>query len=172
MTKKNALISFLILVFILAKATVANAVCPLCTVAVVFGVGLSRWLGVDDLITGVWIGGLLVSMIIWLLNWLKKKNVNFKFRGAVISILFYLIAFVPLFWTGILGHPLNKFLGIDRLIFGTVAGSLVFLAAVWLHEFLKKKNQGKPYFSYQKVIFPVGALIIATLTFYLIIYKL
>lgn len=34
----------------------AQAVCPVCTVAVGTGVGLSRWLGVDDTITGLWLG--------------------------------------------------------------------------------------------------------------------
>jgi len=37
--------------------------CPVCTIAVTAGVGLSRWLGVDDLISGLWVGGLLVSLI-------------------------------------------------------------------------------------------------------------
>jgi len=49
------------------------AVCPLCTVAVGAGVGLSRWLGIDDVITGLWIGGLIVSLIAWSENWLDKK---------------------------------------------------------------------------------------------------
>jgi hypothetical protein len=39
-------------------AETASAICPLCTIAVGAGVGLSRWIGVDDAVTGLWIGGL------------------------------------------------------------------------------------------------------------------
>jgi hypothetical protein len=34
-------------------------VCPVCTIAVAGGVGLCRYLGIDDLISGSWIGALL-----------------------------------------------------------------------------------------------------------------
>ena len=72
-------ISFLVILGSLFMAKTSLAVCPVCTVAVGAGVGLSRWLGVDDLITGTWIGGLLVSMIWWTIDWLNKKNIRFSF---------------------------------------------------------------------------------------------
>lgn len=53
----------------------AYAICPLCTVAVGAGVGVSRSLGIDDVIVGLWIGGLLVSSSMWLFEWLKGKEV-------------------------------------------------------------------------------------------------
>jgi hypothetical protein len=37
-------------------------VCPVCTIAVAGGVGLCRYLGIDDLISGAWIGALLFSL--------------------------------------------------------------------------------------------------------------
>jgi len=43
----------------------ALAVCPVCSIAVAGGVGLSRWLGIDDTISGIWIGGLIISLAIW-----------------------------------------------------------------------------------------------------------
>lgn len=38
------------------------AQCPVCTVAIGVGVGLCRYLGIDDLITGLWIGALLLAL--------------------------------------------------------------------------------------------------------------
>lgn len=159
---------FFIFIVSLLFALPANAVCPVCAVAVCVGLGLSRWLGIDDLISGVWIGGLIVSLIIWSLDWLNKKQVKFKLNWLVISIIFYGATIIPLYFSGIIGHPLNKFYGIDRILFGTIFGSLVFLLSFWLNNFLKKKNQGKVFFPFQKVALPVLFLLITSLIFYLI----
>ncbi len=170
MYKKISLfIGFLILG--LFSFTSANAVCPVCTVAVCAGVGLSRWLGIDDLISGVWIGGMAVSLIIWTLSWLGKKKIIFKLRWLAVAVVYYLIIIFSLYLPKIAGHPSNKFLGIDKLMFGMTAGSLIFIAAVWLHNFLKKKNKDKSFFPYQKVVIPVASLIILSLIFYLTICK-
>lgn len=152
----------------LALALPARAVCPVCTIAVCAGVGLSRRLGVNDLISGVWIGGLIVSLIIWFLSWLDKRQIRFKMRWLIVAVLFYFIVVAPLYWLGIIGNPLNKFYGIDRLLFGIISGSLVFLISVLLHNFLKKKNQGRSYFPFQKVVLPIFFLIITSLIFWLI----
>jgi hypothetical protein len=42
------------------------AVCPLCTIAAAGGIEVTRILGVDDLISSIWIGGLIVSMSFWM----------------------------------------------------------------------------------------------------------
>jgi len=149
------------------------AVCPVCVIAIAGGVGLSRWLGVDDTISGVWVGGLIVALIIWFLNWLDKKQFKFKFRWFVISALFYALTIIPLFWAGIMGHPYNKFWGIDKLLLGTIGGSLAFLIGNWLSDFMKKKNQGKAFFPFQKLVLPISALIILSAAFYFIVkYKI
>jgi len=148
---------------------VVKAVCPVCVVAIGAGLGLSEWLGIDDVVSSIWIGALLVSMILWTLFWLKKKNWGFAYDGIVISVAYYLLTFVPLYYAGILGHPLNKIWGIDKIIFGTVVGTAVFMLAHWLNIYLKKQNNGKVFFPYQKVVLPVGLLIIVSLIFYLFI---
>lgn len=161
-------IVFPLFVFLgLAIGIQANAVCPVCTVAVCAGVGLSRWLGVDDLISGVWVGGLILSVILWTLDWLNKKQIRFKFRSALVYILFYLLLLLPLYYKDIIGNPSNKFLGIDKLLFGIILGTIVFLFAVLSHNFLKKRNQGKSYFPFQKVVLPLAFLIITSLIIYL-----
>ncbi len=152
---------------------VAKAVCPVCVVAVGAGLGFSEWLGVDDVVSSIWIGAFLVATVLWTLVWLKKRNWDFTFDVVVVSLAYYLLTFVPLYYAGIVGHPLNKFLGTDKIIFGSAVGSVIFLLADWLHNYLKKKNGGKSFFPYQKVVVPVITLTLTSLLFYIIItYKL
>ncbi|MCL5733084.1 MAG: hypothetical protein M1334_00255 [Patescibacteria group bacterium] len=145
----------------------ALAVCPVCTVAVVAGVGLSRWLGVDDTITGVWIGGLTVSLIIWTIDWFNQKKIYFWGKKTITTIGYYLLVVLPLFFIpGVINHPLNKIWGVDKLLLGITLGSAGFLAAALSYPILKKKNGGKPYFPFQKAAMPIAALIILSIIFY------
>lgn len=143
----------------------AKAVCPVCTIALGAGVGLCRWLGIDDVISGIWIGGLAVSIILWILNFIAKKQISFPYSRFIISLLLYLIIIAPLYFLDIIGHPLNRIWGMDKLLFGIIIGSIVFLLSFWFHNFLKNKNQGKSFFPYQKVVLPVLSLIIISLIF-------
>lgn len=142
-----------------------QAVCPVCTVAVGAGLGLCRWLGVDDMISGVWIGGLIISSSLWTINWLKKKKWNFALSWLAIPILYYATIILPLWKLDIIGHPFNRFYGIDKLIFGIVSGSLAFLLGVWLDPFLRKRNNGSQLFRFQKVTLPLILLLITSLIF-------
>ena len=155
--------------FILALSFIAlpaQAVCPVCTVAVGAGLGLSRWLGIDDTITGIWIGGLTVSLIGWTINWLNKKNIVFYGRKIAITLGYYALIIGPLYYQEIIGHELNKLWGVDKLILGVITGSLGFLSFALWYEKLKQKNNGHAYFPLQKVAMPVGILAILSLIFY------
>lgn len=146
----------------------ALAVCPICAVAVGTGVGLSRWLGIDDSITGLWIGGLIVSMITWTIIWFSGRNIDFKGRNVITAIGYYLLIVAPLCFTGIIGNPLNSLCGcgLDKLLLGVIAGSSAFyFGAVWYYH-LKEKNQGHAYFPFQKVAMPISPLIILSAVFY------
>jgi len=160
-------LSFSVLIGLLIAGSI-QAVCPVCTVAVSAGLGLCRWLGVDDMISGVWIGGLIISSSIWTLSWLKKKQKNFKLSWLIVSALFYITVLLPLWKLNIVGHPFNRFYGIDKLIFGITSGSIAFLFGVWLDSFLRKKNNGNQFFKFQKVVIPVLLLTIFSLIFYFI----
>jgi len=143
-------------------------VCPICTIAVGGGVGLCRYLGIDDLISGVWIGALLFSLFLWTIDWLNRRKIKFLFRKPLVFVFWYGLTIFPLMKVGIIGHPLNKFLGIDKLIFGIFSGTIAFLISILFEDYLRKKNQGKAYFKFQKVIIPVLFLIILSLIFWLI----
>jgi hypothetical protein len=161
------LLAILGLSFVFTKEVLA--VCPICTVAVGAGVGLSRWLGIDDSITGLWIGGLTVSMITWTISWLDKKNI--KFKGRIITTIFgyYLLIVVPLYFMGIMGNPINTICACgvaDKLLLGIVTGSIAFWFGASWYYYLKEKNQGRAYFPFQKVVMPISPLIILSIIFY------
>lgn len=166
---KNYLLMGLFLLSGMIFANSVSAVCPLCVVAVGAGLGLSRWLGVDDVVSSLWIGALLASVSIWTIIWLVKKGWGFKSQKIVVPAAYYLLTFLPLYLADIAGHPLNKIFGIDKIVFGTVLGTAIFLLSVKFHNFLKTKNNGKSFFQYQKVVLSVIILAIISIILYFII---
>ncbi len=169
MKSKNYIFLVAIIGFLFAKQTLA--VCPVCTIAVSAGVGLSRWLGIDDIISGLWIGGLIVSLIIWTESWFDKKNIKFKARIIITTLAYYLLTIVPLFFTGLLGNTQNSLFCfcnfyLDKLLLGIIVGSFAFLFSANLYSYLKEKNNGRAYFPFQKVIMPILLLIILSIVFY------
>lgn len=153
---------------LLLRASVASAICPVCAIAIGAGVGLAQWLGVDDTISGIWIGGLTVTMIIWTINWLNNKHWIFKGYKSTMVLAYYLLIVAPLYYMGLIGHPYNMLWGIDKLLMGIIIGSLAFLWSVKFYEYLKKKNHGHAHFPFEKVVLPVVTLLIFSLLFYLI----
>jgi len=152
----------------LTFALKAQAICPVCVIAVGAGLGLSEYLGIDDTIAGVWIGGMLVALTIWTITWLNNKKWFFgnkDVRDLLVAALYYVLTLWPLWGRGLIGHPLNRFWGIDKLILGTIAGSLGFLIMALWYDRLKKRR-GRAHFPFQKVVMPVGLLIILSLAFY------
>jgi hypothetical protein len=172
MKKNNKIIALTIAIFALVSAKSALAVCPVCTLAVAGGLEISRWLGIDDTVTSIWIGALTVSMIMWTINWLDKKNIHFKGRKIVTTVGYYLLVIVPLYWmkndngASIIGDPRNTFGGIDKIVMGIILGSIIFfLSSLW-YEDLKKKNGGRSYFPFQKVVMPMVSLLTVSVIFY------
>ena len=168
--KKLFLYFAAILGLIIVSTGKALAVCPICTIAVGAGVGLSRWLGIDDSITGLWIGGLIVSMITWTISWFDKKNIRFKGRTIATILGYYLLIIVPLFYSGIIMNPLHALCvcGLDKLLLGTIVGSFGFWFGASWYYYLKGKNQGRAYFPFQKVVMPIAPLILLSIIFYLL----
>lgn len=154
----------------LFSALPANAVCPVCVVAVGAGLGLSQYLGIDDTIAGVWVGGLLAAISFWTIDWFNKKNwlnTYRSIRNLLIFLAYYGLTIWPLWTQGLVGHPINRLWGADKLLLGIVIGSLVLWGASELYEYMKKKN-GQPHFPYEKVVLPFGSLIVFSLVFYII----
>ena len=162
--KKYIISICIVLPSLIAKS--ALAVCPVCTVAVGAGLGLAQWLGIDDSVSGLWIGGLAVSLIIWTISWLDKKNIRFIGRKIFITAGYYLLIVVPLWWQELIGHPANKICGIDKLFFGIILGTVLFIAGVLLHNYLRRRNENGSYFKGQKIFFGIAPLVIASIILY------
>ncbi len=149
----------------------AKAICPVCVVAVGAGLGLSEYLGIDDTIAGIWIGGLLVSLVAWTINWFNKKGWKFgnkDWRDILTTIIYYAAVIWPLNSQGFIGNPLNRLWGLDKLGLGIAVGSLGFLLTVLWYNKIKKRNGGHAWFPFQKVVWPVGGLLILSFIFYLL----
>jgi hypothetical protein len=149
--------------------------CPICTVTVIAGLGISRLLGIDDLITSLWIGGFILSFSFVTIDWIHKKwpklliahgvmQSNYK---LLIIVLMYLLVLIPLKLNRSIGIALNRLWGIDKIILGTIVGSIVFLIGIWADKY-ERKIRKKVLFPFQKVVFPVLALLITSLIFYFI----
>ena len=159
----------MLLLFALALIPSAIAVCPICTVAVGAGVGVLRTWGVDDLITSLWFGALVVSSIAWTLNVLHKRGWLTNARAAWVAIGFLAIFIGPLPFMGVMGVLGNAVYGIDKFLIGTILGMIVFLLAVRADKYLRSINEEKVLVPYQKVIIPVVFLtIISTIIFLLL----
>lgn len=162
------------LIFTLATlltATTAYAQCPVCTVAVIGGVGFTRWLHIDDTISGLWVGALLTSLTLWTINWLNSKKIKFIGRKPLIVLFYYGLTIAPMYWTKFIGHPLNKVggqNGLDKLVFGIIFGTVFYYVSIYMYNYLKDKNGGKPHFPYEKVAFAVVPLAILSLIFYFV----
>lgn len=167
------LVFFLLVAYYLLLATPSFAVCPVCTIAVGVGLGLSRYLGIDDTISGLWVGALILSSSFWFSAWLQKKSLKipqFYILNSIfyIPVMMYLLILVPLFYTQTIGHPFNTIYGIDKLVFGVITGSALFLIAIAADKQIRKIKD-KQLFLYQKVVFPLILLSLTSLIFYLLI---
>lgn len=152
------LAGFLSALLIIAKSSPVNAHCPLCTGATVAGLAVAEKYGVDSAISGIWVGAFVISTALWFARVLKKKY-DFPGQGIIVSLAAMVLTIVPFYFAGMFGHPV-KILGVDRLLFGMIAGSmLTFFGtefSIWI-----KSRRGHVLFSFQTIII-VMALLSAT----------
>jgi hypothetical protein len=143
--------------------------CPVCTVTVIAGLGLSRLLGIDDVITSLWIGGFILSFSFVTITWIHKKwpNLITKYYYLPTFAIMYLFVLIPLKLGHIIGVYRNTLFGIDKIILGIFVGSIVFLVGVWADKYQRKKFS-KIFFPFQKVVFPVACLLVASFVFFFI----
>ena len=166
------IISFILLSFLVVRLltpSLAFAHCPLCVAGAAAGITLTRWVGVDDSITGIWIGGLLGAIAFWLCNSLGQRNKIFFNR--FVGLLVYILIFVSTLWSFYVFKliiRMDSIFGFDKLTFGMILGSVVFYSFDILNIFIKKKN-GKRLFPYQSMVFSLGSMIIASIVVYVLI---
>jgi len=140
------------------------AVCPLCTVFVGVGLEGMRLLGINDFITGIWAGGLMLSVIFWTAGYMKRKGVQNGYWYLLMIAIYYAML-AAIWWLPDVHFGAETLWGIDNLLFGIIVGTVAFYIGARWHMTIKRKNGGKSWFKFQKVIWPLGALAIATLLF-------
>ena len=149
-----------------------SAHCPLCVAGAVVGVTLTRWIGIDDSITGVWIAALLGSMSFWFYAWLISKKVKqIEKYKTILKPLIYVLVFGSTLWSFYkfqLIIRMTQIFGLDKLTFGMLTGSLLFYL-VDIGDNLLIKKAGKVFFPYQRIVFSLGSMVILSLTIYILI---
>lgn len=144
---------------------VAYAQCPVCVVTVGGGMLLAKTLGIDDFLVSLWISGVNTALSFWLAP--KIKN---KFLGSpiIFSLLMYLFTLFYFNFTDQIGSGFNQILGFDKIIFGLTLGLFIWFLGIFIDRYSRKLHGNKILFPYQKVVFPLGLLIIFTFLFKLI----
>lgn len=161
---KIVLFSFLSLL----TATKAYAMCPICTIAVASAVILLERYGVDNTISGLWIGGLLISSSIWFINWLEKKKWTFPLFEPFVYAAFYSALIIPFHHKLIIGNPFKMLWGTDKVLLGISLGSIAFFLFGFWYQKIKEGNDGHAWFPFQRVVWPIMPLIILSIVFYFI----
>lgn len=138
------------------------AQCPVCIVTVGGGMLLAKKLGIDDLLISIWISGLNTAISFWLA---PKLKIKFLKNPIILSLILLGLTLFYFQFTDQIGAVTNKLLGVDKIIFGQIFGLLVMFLGIFIDKFTRIKNNGKILFPYQKVIFPIGSLLITTLIF-------
>ena len=147
--------------------------CSICTIAAGTGVIIFRKLGIDDAITGIWLGGLLISTTLLTVNWLRSKNLRFFGLNFLTGAVYYAAVLIPFYQKNIiskavLGSHYQTLFGIDKLVLGIFVGSVFLLSGVIVYEIIKKKNNGHAHFPFEKVVLPISPLILLSIVFYFI----
>jgi hypothetical protein len=138
------------------------AQCPVCIVTIGGGMLIAKKLGIDDLLVSIWISALDTAISFWLATKFKQKFLSNPWFLSILMLAFALFYFQ---FTGQIGHPFNKLLGFDKIVFGQIIGLLTMFIGNFIYGFSKYKNNHQALFPYSKVIFPVGLVIIVTLIF-------
>lgn len=148
-----------------------SAHCPLCTAATGLAVMTARWYGIDDLIVGTFVGGLIVSSTLWMNNVLsKKKWVLLPHQGTILVILTILSTILTYYFAGLLNSQNANFkiFGVDKLFVATIFGSAITMVSFWFHGILKKINGGRNFIPFQGIVLLFAFLIASSGMFYLV----
>jgi len=163
---KKFLVFVLGLVSPLFFAPAALAHCPLCVAGAGAGLTLSRWIGIDDSITGVWLAAFLGAMAFWSEVLIKDRELKLRLRPLI-----YIGIFVATIWSFykfnlIVKH--GEIFGMHKLIFGMVVGGIAFYLVDVIDDLLIKKY-GKVFFPYQRIIVSLGSMLTLSVGIYILI---
>lgn len=148
---------------LLPVSAFANPACPICTVAVVAGVGMAQNYNISPTVVGLWAGALLVLLGYWVLKFMDKRN--WHFWGRNVLVLTLSVATIGFVYVGGIKYSPESMCGwfnIDPILFGTICGALIFIGTSKLYEWMKARNGGHAHFPFEKVVLPIITLGLAS----------
>jgi hypothetical protein len=147
----------------------ALAHCPLCVAGAAAGVTLTRWVGIDDSITGIWIAALLGAMSFWLEPYVFRLFKKTK-KDLIRPLLYILILGATLwsFYQFNLVIRMSQIFGVDKLTFGMITGGILFYFVDLIDDAIIQKNE-KVFFPYQRIVVSLGSMVIWSLLVYILI---
>jgi len=133
--------------------------CPLCVAGAAVGLSLSRWLGVDDSITGLWLAGLMGAVSFWSYTFLvrKIKKTNWTFLKPLVYIAIFSLTLWS-FYKFNLVITMEKMYGLHKLTFGIVVGGIAFYLIDVVNDLIMKVH-GKSLFPFQRIVFSLGVIL-------------
>ncbi len=159
--------AFLFLFFATKGEVLAH--CPLCVAAAGAGLTLSDALGIDDSITGIWLGAFIGATSLYTQRLLSSRWqwVLKRWVGTLISLAFVFLTILSFYRFNLVVRHGDIF-GFDKLPFGMVLGVGVFLAMDYFNNLIKTKN-GKALFPYQSIVLSFFAITLASFLVYILI---
>lgn len=153
------------LLFLPMKAF-ANPACAVCTVAIGASLSLARELGVADMVVGLWAGALLTLLGYWTIVFFDKKNWRFWGRDCLLIVLSVaMIGFIYVDEVVYNPRVIAYVLYLDPILFSALLGMAIYVYSQKLYQFMKKRNGGHAHFPFEKVVLPLGALLLCSFYF-------
>ncbi len=143
------------------------AQCPACIVTVGGGLFIAKKLGIDNLLTALWISGLNTALSFWFTSYIRKPKVLKK--PILWTVIMFAFTWAYLSASKQMYHKGDTFLHMDKVLVGLVIGAVAWLSGIWVDKLTRKVNGGKIIFYYQKVIIPLFVLLMTTGIFALLI---
>lgn len=152
------------LLFIFAKPVLAH--CPLCAAGAGAGLTLSRWLGVDDSITGIWLAAFLAAISLWFSGSLKKKYI--PFQNFIIYVAIFGLTLWGFYAFGLINTHAGIIMGYPKLTVGMVLGSVVFYILEEANQYIIKRK-GRILFPYQRLVVGLGGMFVLSILMYVFV---
>lgn len=143
-----------------------SAHCPLCVAGAGAGLALSRFLGIDDTISGVWMAAFLGASSLWLSNSIKKKYIPLQAEFIYIAI--FATTILSFYKFGLVNEHNGLISNLPKLVFGMIVGGVVFYL-VDVANTLVRKKVGRTFFPYQGVIVSLASMLVLSVFFFVLL---
>lgn len=150
----------------LVFAPSAYAHCPLCVAGAGVGLAVSRYLGIDDSISGIWIAAFLGATALWTSGYIKKKYL--PLQDALIYLSFFALTIWSFYKFNLVTIHAGIIMGVPKVIFGMIFGGVLFYIVEVINQLIRQ-IKGRVLFPYQPVVFSLSTMFLASVADYIFI---